>query len=171
MGSGKGNSGSMGSSKSLPGYRRNRVPFSCAIRGSFLHACRLRGTILAGRYRRGCERNPAAERRHDGRSEAGSCRCRSLHREGSMPITASQFQPSFILPDSGDFRKNIPSWPNARIWRFHYLVPDGDCFPGSPATKTGPRLLSCDQSFPALAREPGPIGTVPDQHRKPCRHE
>lgn len=97
----------MGSSKSLPGYRRNRVLSSCAIRESFPHACRLRGTILAGRYHKGCEKNPAAERRHDGRSEAGSCRCRSLHREGSMPNTASQCQPSFCQM-AADSEKTYP---------------------------------------------------------------
>lgn len=80
-----GNSNSMGSNRSRPPSRRNRIPSVFADLGWSPLASRRLLTIPSKRCRRECERNPAAGRRSDGRSEAGSSRCKFPHHGGNMP--------------------------------------------------------------------------------------
>jgi hypothetical protein len=114
------------------------------------------GTRRAARYRTECEKSPAGGRRRGGHSEAGSCRCKSRHRGGSMPTVQSVNLNSYNTTSHlGDCKWGCsPSWPSAGLEQSHYPAPIGGCCPESLATRIDRRRPSCGQSFPGLGREP-----------------
>lgn len=82
----RGNSSSMGSSKSHRQNHKSQARFVSGDLGWSQLASHQLLTKLGVRFRRECEMNPAAGRMNGERNEVGFFRCRFLHREESMPF-------------------------------------------------------------------------------------